>query len=51
MFRLTLATIVMVNSVPLVAQTATPDAQPLPRATFNATMDGEYRKIDTNKDG
>ena len=33
---------------PLLAQAA---AQPLPRATFSATMDGEYRKIDTNKDG
>ena len=32
----------------LVAQVA---AQPLPRATFSATMDGEYRKIDINKDG
>lgn len=26
-------------------------AQPLPRASFIATMDGEYGKIDVNKDG
>lgn len=38
----------MAVSAPLLAQST---SAPLPRATFNATMDGEFRKIDTNRDG
>ena len=44
------AALMLTLATPAFSQAA-PAAQPLPRATFNATMDGEYRKIDTNKDG
>lgn len=37
-------------AAPALAQTA-PAAPPLSRATFLATMDAEYRRIDTNNDG
>lgn len=49
LFRFTLCTLTLLASTsPSLAQGS---AQPLPRATFSATMDGEYRKIDINKDG
>lgn len=35
----------------LLAQAAGSAPQPLPRAQFIATMDGEFRKVDGNKDG
>ena len=44
------AALMLTLATPAFSQVA-PGAQLLPRATFNATMDGEYRKIDTNKDG
>ncbi len=44
------AALLLSLAAPAFSQTA-PGAQPLPRATFNTTMDGEFRKIDTNKDG
>ncbi|MGC7451414.1 hypothetical protein AB5N41_22525, partial [Xanthomonas citri pv. citri] len=37
-------------AAPALAQTA-PAAPPLSRATFLATMDAEYRRIDANNDG
>ena len=43
--------IVLGLAAPLHAQGGAAAAQPLPRATFITTMDGEYRKLDANKDG
>ena len=51
MFRLILAGVSICASTALHAQANTPAAQPLPRTTFIATMDGEFRKIDANRDG
>ena len=49
--RISITAALMLTLATPASSQAAPVAQPLPRATFNATMDGEYRKIDTNKDG
>ena len=46
MFRLPLLLLALVAS-PLLAQTA----QPIPRATFIATMDAQFKLLDANHDG
>jgi len=48
---LIIAALMLSIAGPVFAQASAPAAQPLARATFIATMDGEYRKIDSNKDG
>ena len=47
MFRQFLVALALATPAPLLAQAA----QPLPRAQFIATMDGEFRKVDADKDG
>ena len=52
MLRPTALILAMVAAAPLLAQAAgTPGPRPLPRAEFAATMDSEFKKIDSDKDG
>lgn len=52
MFRPSFFVLTLLSPAPLLAQAAAaPAAQPLARATFISTMDGEFRKVDGNKDG
>lgn len=52
MFRCYLFVAALFAPAPLLAQAAAVQAdQPLARASFINTMDGEFRRIDTNKDG
>lgn len=48
MLRISLFVTLSLLAAPVLAQ-AVP--QPIPRASFIATMDGEFRKVDANKDG
>ena len=50
MFARSLVALALLAPAPLLAQAA-PAAQPLPRAQFITTMDGEFRKVDADKDG
>lgn len=52
MFRSYLFAAALLAPAPLLAQAAAaPQELPLARASFINTMDGEFRKIDANKDG
>ena len=54
MFPKPVLALALLAPAPLLAQAAAPAApaaQPLPRAQFISTMDGEFRKVDADKDG
>jgi len=51
MFRICLFATALFASGPLLAQAAATADQPIARASFITTMDGAFRKVDTNKDG
>lgn len=50
-FTVAAAAILVATPLAAQAQRPAPAAQPIPRATFIATMDAEYRKLDANNDG
>ncbi len=51
MSRPSIFTLLLLAPAPLLAQAAAPAPQPIPRAAFIGTMDGEFRKIDADRDG